>query len=185
MATGVPGFALPPRTLRGVTPLRRLPGRTGRTAAAVGTTIDDLALAISPAFLSYSGGGLRGGWFKIRMGKIIVHRYAAVGGMWVTGVASRGAIRLRVGGRLAARGRITVRSGGRMSGRLGGRRIHVRLPGFSSAAMASARTTRVLSPTLADPTPADPTRADPVARLFGLTSFAKSSHLGLVPSRAR
>ena len=119
-----------------------------------------------------------------------MHRYAAVGGMWVTGVASRGAIRLRVGGRLAARGRITVRSGGRMSGRLGGRRIHVRLPGFSSAAMASAQTTRVLSPTLADPTPADPTRADPtradpVARLFGLTSFAKSSHLGLVPSRAR
>jgi pimeloyl-ACP methyl ester carboxylesterase len=161
VATGVPGFALPPRTLRGVTPLRRLPARTGRTAAAVGTTIDDLALAISPAFLSYSGGGLRGGWFKIRMGKVLLHRYAAVAGMWVTGVASRGAIRLRVGGRLAAPGRVTVRSGGRMSGQLGGRRIHVRLPGFSSAAMASA-----LTP-------------------FRTTSFTKSSHLGLVPSRAR
>ena len=167
VATGVPAVALPPRTLRGVAPLRRLGGRVGRTAAAIGATIDDLAFALSPAFLSYSGGGLRGGWFKIRGGKVLVHRYAAVRGMWVTGVASNRLIRLRVGGGAAAHGRVTLRSGGRLRGRLGGRRVHVRLPGFG----ASAAVARVAT--------------DPLARVLRPTSVTKLSHLGLVPSPAR
>jgi hypothetical protein len=172
VATGVPAVALPPRSLRSVAPLRRLGGRAGRTAAAIGSTIDDLAFALSPAFLSYSGGGLRGGWFKVRRGKVVVHRYAAVRGMWVTGVASRGVIRLRVGGRAAAHGRVTLRSGGRLRGRLGGRRVRVRLPGFGASAMAagSSRTGSA---------------ADPLARVLRPTSITKLSHPGLVPSPAR
>jgi pimeloyl-ACP methyl ester carboxylesterase len=163
VGTGVSAAPLPPRTLRGVSPLRSLGGRAGRTASAIGVTVDDLAFALSPAFLSYSGGGLRGGWFKIRMGRVLVHRYAAVGGVWVTGVASRGTIRLRVGGRAAAHGRVTLRTGGRLTGRLGGRRVDVRLPGYGSAAMvASARPPH-----------------------FWPTFVAKSSHPRLVSSPAR
>jgi hypothetical protein len=180
VATGVPAVALPPRSLRRVAPVRRLGGRAGRTAAAIGATIDDLAFALSPAFVSYSGGGLRGGWFKVRMGKVVVHRYAAVRGMWVTGVASRGVIRLRVGGRAAARGRVTLRSGGRLRGRLGGRRVRVRLPGFGASAMA-AGSLRAGSPR---PTARD-SAADPLARVFQSASVAKLSHPGLVPSPAR
>ena len=88
--TGVPATPLPPRTLRKVAPLRRLRGRVGRTAAAIGVTVDDLAFSLSPAFLAYSGGGLRGGGFAVRRGQVIVRRFSAVRGMWITGVG-RGA----------------------------------------------------------------------------------------------
>jgi pimeloyl-ACP methyl ester carboxylesterase len=138
VGTGVPGAALPPVSLRRVAPLRGLRGRVGRTAAAVGITIDDLAFSLSPAFLAYSGGGLRGGSFAVRRGRVLVKRFAAIRGVWVTGVARRGRLRLRVGGRAAAHGRVSLRSGGRLRGRLGGRRVSVRLPGYGAAAAASA-----------------------------------------------
>ena len=163
VGTGVPAAPLPPRALRAVAPVRSLGGRVGRTANAVGVTVDDLAFALSPAFLSYSGGGLRGGWFKIRMGSVLVHRYSAVGGMWVTGKASGGVIRLRVGGRSAAAGRVVLRSGGRLTGRLGGRRVNVRLPGYGSAAGIASLSTPRSWPTF----------------------VTKSSHLRLVSSPAR
>ena len=104
----------------------------GRTAAAVGVTVDDLAFSLSPAFLAYSGGGLRGGSFAVRRGRVIVRRFSAIRGMWISGVASRGELRLRIGGRAAAHGRLVMRSGGRLRGRLGGRAIRVRLPGYGA-----------------------------------------------------
>jgi pimeloyl-ACP methyl ester carboxylesterase len=132
VGTGVPATALPPRKLRRVAPLHGLHGRVGRTAAAVGVTVDDLAFSLSPAFLAYSGGGLRGGSFAVRRGRVVVRRFSAIDGMWISGVASRGELRLRIGGRAAAHGRLVMRSGGRLRGRLGGRAIRVRLPGYGA-----------------------------------------------------
>jgi hypothetical protein len=66
-----------------------------------------------------------------------------------------------------------LRSGGRLTGRLGGRRVNVRLPGYGSAAgIASAGR------------PAAP-QTDPRTRVFWPTFVAKSSHLRLVSSPDR
>jgi hypothetical protein len=46
-----------------------------------------------------------------------------------------------VGGRAAAHGRVSLRSGGRLRGRLGGRRVSVRLPGYGVAAASAFRAT--------------------------------------------
>ena len=172
VGTGVPGVALPPRRLRGVAPLRGLRGRIGRTAAAIGVTVDDLAFSLSPAFLSYSGGGLRGGSFAVRRQRVVVHRFSAIRGMWISGTAHEGVLRLRVGGRSAARGRVTMRSGGRVSGRLGGRAIRVRLPGYGSASLAgSAAAARAADTAL--------------ARVLRAPLVTKSSRSRLVPSPVR
>ena len=168
VGTGVPATALPPRTLRRVAPLRGLGGRRGRTAAAIGVTVDDLAFSLSPAFLAYSGGGLRGGSFAVRRGRVIVRRFSAVRGMWISGSARRGVLRLRIGGRAAARGQVTLRSGGRLSGSLGGRRVRLRLPGYGGASLAVA-------------TPA----AGVLASVFRAPFVAKSPRSRLVPSPAR
>ena len=161
VGTGVPEVAPPPARLRRVAPLRALHGRVGRTAAAIGVTVDDLVFALSPAFLSYSGGGLRGGSFAVRGQRVVVRRYSAVRGVWVTGVARRGLLRLRVGGRAAAHGRVTMRVGGRLRGRLGGRRVNVRLRGGASLASAAS------------------------AAQFRASFAAKPSRLRLVPSPVR
>ena len=168
VGTGVPAAELPPVSLRRLAPLRGLRGRVGRTAAAVGVTIDDLAFSLSPAFLSYRGGGLRGGSFRVRRGRVLVKRFEAIRGVWVTGAARRGLLRLRVGGRAAARGRVSLRSGGRLRGRLGGRRVNVRLPGYGAAAAASGAGAAAAR-----------------ASVFRAPLAPKSSHPRLVPSPAR
>jgi hypothetical protein len=61
-----------------------------------------------------------------------------VRGMWISGSARRGVLRMRVGGRAAAPGQVTLRAGGRLTGRLGGRRVRHRLPGYGSTATTSA-----------------------------------------------
>jgi pimeloyl-ACP methyl ester carboxylesterase len=169
VGTGVPATPLPPRTLRGVGLPRGLGGRAGRTAAAVGATVDDLAFSLSPAFLAYSGGGLRGGSFAVRRGRVIVRRFSAIRGMWISGMARRGVLRMRVGGRAAAHGRVALRSGGRLTGRLGGRRVHLRLPGYGAASQARAG--------------AVPPAA--LASVFRAPFVAKSSRSRLVPSPVR
>ena len=155
-------------------PLRGLGGRVGRTAAAIGVTVDDLAFSLSPAFLAYSGGGLRGGSFAVRRGRVIVRRFSAVRGMWITGSARRGVLRLRVGGRAAAHGRVTLRSGGRLSGRLGGRR------GAPCGCRATAR--RDASGARRRPAAA---AAPPWRACFRAPFVAKSPRSRLVPSPAR
>jgi len=171
VGTGVAATPLPPRTLRAVAPLRGLGRRAGRTAAAVGVTVDDLSFSLSPAFLSYSGGGLRGGSFAVRGGRVVVRRFSAVRGMWVTGVAGRGVLRLRIGGRAAAHGRVTLRSGGRLRGRLGGRRVAVRLPGYGSASLFGAA--------------GEAAAGTALARVLRAPLVTKSSRSRLVPSPAR
>ncbi len=164
VGTGVPALALPPARLRAVRPLRGTRGRAGRTAAAIGVTVDDLVFSLSPAFLAYSGGGLRGGSFAVRAQSVVMKRFSAIRGVWISGSARNGVLRLRVGGRAAARGRVTLRRGGRLRGRLGGRRVNARVSGIASFAVR-VRLRR---------------RADifaPLAR--------KSSHPRLVPSPAR
>jgi len=182
VGTGVPAAALPPVSLRRVAPLRGLRGRVGRTAAAVGITIDDLAFSLSPVFLAYSGGGLRGGSFAVRRGQVVVKRFAAIRGVRVTGVARRGRLRLRIGGRAAAHGHVTLRSGGRLSGRLGGRRVSVRLPGFGAAGLAQA-TAAGSGGAPASVAAAVSGGGSPGA--FRAAFARKSSHPRLVPSPAR
>jgi pimeloyl-ACP methyl ester carboxylesterase len=169
VGTGVSATPLPPRTLRAVAPVRGLGGLAGRTAAALGATVDDLSFSLSPAFLAYSGGGLRGGSFAVRRGRVIVRRFSAVRGMWITGVARRGVLRLQVGGSAAAHGRVTLRSGGRLRGRLGGRRVAVRLPGYGSASLSEAGAGSDTA----------------LARVLRAPLVTKSSRSRLVPSPAR
>jgi hypothetical protein len=63
-----------------------------------------------------------------------------------------------------------MRSGGRLTGRLGGRAIHVRLPGYAALAAASG--------------PRGSADAA-LASVFGAPFVAKSSPSRLVPSRVR
>jgi hypothetical protein len=183
--------ALPPRTLAGVAPARALGrGRAARTAAAVGVTVDDLVFSLSPAFLSYSGGGLRGGTFAVRRGRVLVRRFSAIRGMWITGSARRGVLRLRVGGRAAAHGRVVMRSGGRLRGRLGGRSFRLRLPGYGSSSLARtaaapwAAAPRATAPWAAAARAASP-RGAAFDAAFRAPLVAKSSRSRLVPSPVR
>lgn len=137
VATGVPAALPPPSTLARVLPAEGLRGRVGRTAAAIGMTVHDLAFALSPAFFDYSGGGLRGGSFAVRGGRLQLRRLEAVPGVRLTGSARGGALRLRVTGPGAAHGRVRLTAAGVLRGRLGGRRVVVRLRGVA-ASMASA-----------------------------------------------
>jgi pimeloyl-ACP methyl ester carboxylesterase len=167
VGTGVPATTLPPARLSRVRPLRGLRGRVGRTAAAIGLTVDDLAFSLSPAFLAYSGGGLRGGSFAVRRNRVVLSRFSAIRGVQLTGVARGGVLRMRVGGRAAARGRVRLTAGGRLRGRLDGRRIDVRL---GQAAAARHATTSA---------------AAHLPRVFRAPFLTKSSHPRLVPSPAR
>ena len=184
VGSGVPAVALPPRTLAGVAPLRALGrGRVARTARAVGVTVDDLLFSLSPAFLAYSGGGLRGGTFAVRRGRVLVRRFSAIRGMWVTGSARRGALHLRVGGRAAAHGRVVMRSGGRLRGRLGGRSFRLRLPGYGSSSLA--RTASGATAARGPLARASATRAAAFDAAFRAPLVAKSSRSRLVPSPVR
>jgi hypothetical protein len=62
--------------------------------------------------------------------RLRLDRYSYVPGVWVSaslGDLSKSTLHLRVGGRRAARGRITFRLGRDLiTGRLGGRRVHLR-----------------------------------------------------------
>jgi hypothetical protein len=137
--TGIPAVLGAPRSFDSLRGFGGLPRKVGRTISALGATLDDLRLVISPAALSTSGGGLRGGSWAIRGNRLVLRRYEAVDGVTVSG-SGNDRITLRVGGSEAARGTVTLRSGGRISGTLGGRRISVRLgaPRVSAAKASRA-----------------------------------------------
>ena len=124
--TGMPAVLSAPESFESLRVSGGLPRKIGRTVSALGATLDDLRLVVSPAALATAGGGLRGGSWSISGDRLILKRYEAVHGVTVTG--SGGAkITLRVAGAKAARGTVTLRSGGRLSGTLGGRRVSLRL----------------------------------------------------------
>jgi pimeloyl-ACP methyl ester carboxylesterase len=138
--TGIPAVLGAPKTFDALRVSGKLPRKIGRTVSALGATLDDLRLVISPAALATAGGGLRGGSWSITGNGLVLKRYEAVGGMTVSG-SGNSAIRLRVAGPKAARGSVILRSGGRLSGTLGGRRISLRLgaPNVAAANAAAAR----------------------------------------------
>jgi pimeloyl-ACP methyl ester carboxylesterase len=138
--TGIPAVLGAPATFESLRGFGGLPRKIGRTVSALGATLDDLRLVLSPAALTTSGGGLRGGSWAIRGNRLVLRNYEAVNGVTVTG-SGNDRITLRVAGPEAARGTVTLRSG-RLSGTLGGRRIAVRL---GSPSVSAAKASRALT----------------------------------------
>jgi pimeloyl-ACP methyl ester carboxylesterase len=134
--TGIPAVLGAPKSFSSLRVSGGLPRKIGRTVSALGATLDDLRLVVSPAALATSGGGLRGGSWSIRGDRLVLNRYEAVTGVTVTG-SGNARVTLTVSGSKAARGTVTLRSGGRLSGTLGGRRISLRL-GAPDIALAKA-----------------------------------------------
>jgi len=129
VATEVPATGVPPTALRQLAPVAGVPGRAGRTVAALDVTLDDLTFALSPALGSpLAGAGLRGGTFRLRRRSIVVAGLQVVPGVRVSGVLPRrGSASLRVSGAAAARGRLRISPSGAVRGRLGGRAVRGRL----------------------------------------------------------
>jgi pimeloyl-ACP methyl ester carboxylesterase len=136
--TYVPAVPTAPARFRALPRVRGLSARVGRTASAVRATFEDFELALSLAFVEARGGGLRGGRWGVQGQRLVLDAYSAVPGVTVSAqIGARQPIVLRVGGSRAARG--IVRLGdGRLRGRLGGRRVDVRLRGAGAAPTALA-----------------------------------------------
>jgi pimeloyl-ACP methyl ester carboxylesterase len=136
--TGIPAVLGAPRSFASLRVSGGLPAKIGRTVSAIGATLDDIFLVVSPASLATSGGGLRGGSWEIRGNRVVLKRYEAVDGVTLSGSIGS-AVRLRVAGAKAARGTVTLRSRGRLTGTLGGRRISLRLGALDVAAAKASR----------------------------------------------
>ena len=144
--THVPATAVPPAAFDAVPARPGMPARVGRTVGAVDATLDFLGWALSPAVdLRRRGGGLHGGRYRVRGGRLALHGVVVVPGVRVSGREdAAGALRLRVAGARAAHGRVVVSARGTLRGRLGGRRVRARLAnrppspvGFGFAARAT------------------------------------------------
>jgi hypothetical protein len=101
-------------------------GRAGRTIRALDLTFDDvaLALAIGPA----RGGGLRGGAYDVRGGRLRLRAYEYVPGVAISArPAAGGGLRVRITGAGAARGSVTVSRFGGVRGTLGATRVRATL----------------------------------------------------------
>ena len=134
-----PPTPVPPRSLAGLATPRRLPGHPGRTVRAAELTFFDALVALLGTTFQDEKrvdriGGLRSGRMVVRSRpkmRLRLDRYSYVPGVWVSGRLgdlTRPRLHLRVGGRLAARGRLTFElKGDLITGRLGGRRVRLRL----------------------------------------------------------
>ncbi len=130
---------VPPRSLSRVRAPSRLAGRPGRTLTAVLDTVVDLTRQVVGATLQLdaqlpagsSFGGLRGGYARLSFSSLILHDYAFVPGVALSGTlpvrnGGLGAGTLRITGRSAARGSVRISAGGkRVTGSLGGRRFDI------------------------------------------------------------
>ena len=136
LSTGVPAVEAAPAAFESLKGYPGLPGKVGRTVRAVAATIDDVRLALSPAALATSGGGLRGGSWEVSEGRLVLRNYQAVTGVTVSGSVRR-TFRLRVAGPKAASGTLTL-VGSKLTGRIGGRQVSVRArtPRISRVAVA-------------------------------------------------
>jgi pimeloyl-ACP methyl ester carboxylesterase len=137
--TGVPAVAVPPRRLRDVAG----GSRVARTVAAVGLTLDDVRFALSPAFFTRAGGGLRGGRYRDsgRHG-LVLEGYEAVTGVRLSGRWHGRRLQLRVGGRAAARGTLTVTPTGAYRGTLAGAHVQGRLAHHPPRPLSRGRVAR-------------------------------------------
>ncbi len=134
-----PPTPVPPRSLSGLGTPRRLPGRPGRTVRAVELSFFDAILTLIGSTFEEDKpviriGGLRGGRVIARSRpklRLRLDRYSYVPGVSVSGRLgnlSGRRFHLRVGGRKAARGHVTFQlKHDLITGRLGGRRVHLRL----------------------------------------------------------
>ncbi len=116
---------LPPASLDKIQPLSSHSRLVGRVAAAAASTLEDLWGQIE---LSFGGGGMQGGFWRLRGTKLIAQDLVDVRGVAISGSASlRSAVaHFTVHGQL--NGTLTQR--GRMvTGRLGGTPIHMHLVG--------------------------------------------------------
>jgi hypothetical protein len=127
--TEVPATGVPPASLGQLAAVGGVPGKAGRTLAALDVTLDDLTFALSPALGSpLAGAGLRGGGFRLRRQAIALTGLQVVPGVRVSGLLPRrGSARLRIFGAHAAHGRVRIASNGAVRGRLGGRTVRGRL----------------------------------------------------------
>ena len=147
--TEVPAIGVPPTSLSQLAAPGGVPGRAGRTVAALDVTLDDLTFSLSPALGSpLTGAGLRGGRFRLRRRTIVLDGLQVVPGVRVSGkLPRRGSARLRISGRSAARGRVRISASGVVRGRLGGRSVRGRLRAgpprpVASGARSVAKTAR-------------------------------------------
>lgn len=113
-------LALPPARLADVRPLPSRSRLVGRVAAAAAITLEDLW-----GQSGLSGGGLRGGYWRYRAGKVQLHDFVDVPGVILSGsISSSGAAHFTVRGRLS--GTLTQK-GPAVRGRIDGMPIHLRL----------------------------------------------------------
>jgi len=107
----------------------------GRTARAVALTLADAAWAAGLGLgAAEAEPGLHGGRLRVRGGRLALAGFAAVPGVLVSGTPGR----LRVRGARAAGGTVRV-ARGRLTGRLGGRRVSVRVEAGARARAAGRR----------------------------------------------
>jgi pimeloyl-ACP methyl ester carboxylesterase len=131
----VPLEPIAPASLAELAPIGGVTGRPGRTLAAIRRTLQDAGKEFDASFFSPAGPlsatpGLRGGWSMLK-----TFGFAFKGFEYVPGVRLTGKLRgqfftsgyLRVSGSAASRGTLRLRRGV-LSGRLGGRRVSVRIP---------------------------------------------------------
>jgi pimeloyl-ACP methyl ester carboxylesterase len=113
---------LPPASLSQLHPLPSRSRLVGQVAAAVAITLEDLY-----GQTGTSGGGLRGGYWRVRGQKAIVHSFVDVRGVAISGsISMSGVAHFTVHGRLD--GTLSQR-GLVVTGHLGGMPVHLRLVG--------------------------------------------------------
>ncbi len=139
LAVLFPPTPVAPRSIAELGTPRRLSGKAGRTVRAVELSFFDAIVSLLGS--TFEGGervtrigGLRNGRLIARSRpkvRLRLDRYSYVPGVWVSaalGDLSRNRLHLRVGGPHAARGRVTFRIGRDLiTGRVGGKRVHLRL----------------------------------------------------------
>ncbi len=137
--TRVPPVLSPPASITALKGVTGLPRKVGRTVRAALGTVADLGIALSPAVLANSGGGLRGGSWLYHNRRVTLDGYQAVTGVAVSGTIRNGTFRLRIAGAKAAPGTLTITPSGRLTGRLGGRKIALRLRRAASSSLVKVR----------------------------------------------
>jgi pimeloyl-ACP methyl ester carboxylesterase len=111
---------LPPASLSQLHPLPSRSRLVGQVAAAVAITLEDLY-----GQTGTSGGGLRGGYWRVHGGKVIVHDFVDVRGVAISGsISANGVVHFTVHGRL---GGTLAQKGLAVTGHLGGMPVHLRL----------------------------------------------------------
>jgi pimeloyl-ACP methyl ester carboxylesterase len=141
-----------PLSVSGLATTGGVPGGAGRTLSASVKTIRDLERMVVVLGLSFGEipvgahfGGLRGGDARVTKTSVVLHRYAYLPGVQLSGTVSTSlllkakgsASSLTVGGGAAAAGRLRLSSGHRVAGVLGGRRFAVNV-GSAHGAHAGA-----------------------------------------------